>query len=210
MRQIYELERSGSRVGAATTDFVQSDPYNVGDAEHCELCGGPIGMLRWDPPLRAELETWGAVFGDLAFGPGDSFLVSERFKDLWVRRGLIGLLGFEPVELLEVRHRGKWIEGGPPRYFRVWAKRSGAALDEVRSGLQWVSPPSPRCDACRGGGIKKGWERIVLEGDADENIFIARGLSGVLLVDGLFKQLVEDHGITNCRLMPAESAAHWF
>jgi hypothetical protein len=208
--QVYFLERSRSKVGEATTDFLQADPHNVGDALVCEACGQPIGMLPWEPPLRAEIDTWGTRFGDLVFGPGDSFLVSERFKHLWEKEGLIGLHGFEPVEVVKVRHHGKRIKEAPPKYFRVWAGLSDVAIDEVRSGLQWVCPPSIRCEQCRGGGIKKGWERIVLEGEPKEDIFLARGFSGQLLVSERFKRFCEENKITNCRLIPAEQASHWF
>lgn len=30
------------------------------------------------------------------------------------------------------------------------------------------------------------------------------------MVDKHFKRLVEEHGLSNCPLMPAEEAAHWF
>ena len=167
-------------------------------------------MLRWEPPFRVEIETWGGRFGDLAFGPADEFLASERFKALWEQAGLVGLHGFEPVEIVKVRRRRKRIKEAPPQYFRVWAGHSDVAVDEVRSGLQWVDPPAPTCEVCRGGGIKKGWERIVLEGEPKENVFFARGLSGALLADERFKRFCDQHAITNCPLIPAEQASHWF
>lgn len=209
MSPVYSLERSGPKVGEATTDFLQADPHNVGDGLLCKACGQPIGMLRWESPLRAEIETWGTKFGDLVFGPGDSFLVSGRFKALWEREGLRGLHGFEPVEVVKVRHRGKRINAAQPQYFRVWAGHSDVAVDQVRFGIQWVSPPAPACEECRGGGIKKGWERIVLEGEPKEDLFIARGLSGQLLASERFKRFCEENAITNCPLIPAEQASHW-
>lgn len=207
---LYLLERNGPEVGEATTDFLQADPHRVGDGLVCGACGQPIGMLRWEPPLRAEVETWGSKFGDMAFGPGDSFLVSERFERLWEREGLVGLHGFEPVAIVKVRHRGKRIKEALPKYLRVWAGRSDVAVDVVQSRIQWVSPPAPACEVCRGGGIKKGWERIVLEGEPKENLFVARGLSGQLLADERFRQFCDKHAITNCPLIPAEEASHWF
>lgn len=209
-KRIYLLDRHGRSTGEATTDFVQADPHNVGDGLYCEVCGQPVGMLRWEPPLRAEIETWGTKFGDMVFGPSDSFLVSERFKVLWEKEGLVGLQGFEPVDIVKVRHRGKRIKEPPPRYYRVLAVRSEVAVDEVRSGIQWVTPPESRCEACRGGGIKKGWDRIVLEGEPKEDLFIARGLSGQLLASERFKRFCDENAITNCPLIPADQASHWF
>lgn len=209
MRPVYLLEGQQSEPGDALTDFVQVDPVRVGEAPRCEACGEPIGMLPWLPPLRVEIETWGTKFGDLAFGPGDSFLVSERFERLWEREQLVGLHGLEPVEIVRVRNRGNRIKGPPPKYCRVWAGRSDVAIDPVRSGIRWVDPPAPPCETCRG-GIKKGWERIVLEGQPRENLFIARGLPGRLLADDRFERFCEEHAISNCHLIPAEQASHWF
>ncbi len=209
MKAIYLLQRRGAPRGDAKTEFLQADPHNVSDGLDCPCCGRPVGMFRWAQPLRAELETWDLQYGDLAFGPGESILVAERFKDLWLRSGLVGLSGFEPVDVVKVVRRGKRIKEAPPPYFRVLPQRSAVAVDEAACGWQWEEPPSPRCDVCRGGGIAKGWQRIVLEAEPHENLFIPRGL-GWVLVDEHFKRFCEAHAITNCPLIPAEQASHWF
>ena len=77
------------------TEFYSVQPDNVGEAPKCEACGCFIGALKWFPPFRAGLELWDSIFGDIAFGPGDELLVSERFKVLWEERGLTGLQGFQ-------------------------------------------------------------------------------------------------------------------
>lgn len=205
--EIYLLDRHRRSTGDATTDFLPGAPDTTSAAPRCHACGEPIGMRRWEPPFRVELETWGTRFGDLAFGPGDEFLVSERFAVLWAGEHLVGLQGFERVDVVGVRHRGKRIKEAPPPYFRVWAERSEVAADQARSGIQWMSPPT--CEVCRVGTMK-GQERIVLEGAPKENVFIARGLPGQVLVDERFKRFCEEHAITNCRLIPTEQASRWF
>lgn len=209
MRSIYLLDRNGPKVGEATTDFLPTDSDRTLPALRCEACGAPVGLRRWKSPLHAEIETWGSRFGDLAFGPGEEFLVSERFVSLWRHDRLTGLHGFEPVEIVKVRHRGKRFRELPPKYFSVWAGRSDVAIDQVRSGMQWVSPATPLCEVCREGGIKKGWRRIVLEREPKENVFVARGL-GSVLADQRFKDFCEEHSLKNCPLVPAEEASHWF
>lgn len=204
---VYLLERQGTEVGEESTDFVQTDPHNTGEAPRCEVCGAFVGMLHWEAPLRVELETWGSAFGDLAFGPGDSFLVSERFKNLWGGQGLSGLSGFEPVEVVKVRQRGKRLRAGPPPYYRVEAARSRVAIDPNKSGIRWETPP--RCDACLS-GIVKGWERVVLRGEPDQDLFIARGHPGQVLTSERFKRFCDEQAITNCRMIPGEQASHWF
>jgi hypothetical protein len=205
MRSIYLLERHRRALGEATIDFLPVDPDKTSPAPHCHACGQPVGMRRWEPPFRGEIETWGSRFGDLAFGPGDEFLVSERFAALWKRERLLGLHGFAPVEVVKVRYRGKRIKEAPPHYLCVRAERSEVTADHVRSGIQWVSPPT--CEVCRVGTMK-GQERIVLEGQPKENVLIARGLPGQVLVDERFKRFCEEHAITNCSLIPAEEASY--
>lgn len=162
-------------------------------------------MLRWEPPYRVELETWGQRFGDLAFGAGEEFLVSDRFARLWKEEGLVGLEGFHPVEIVKVKRRGKRIEGKPPRYFVVRPVYSDVAVDQERSGFQWEEPP--KCGVCREGTLL-GYDRVVLEGEPRENIFIPRRL-GVVIVDKRFKDFCDGHKITNCTLIPAEKASYW-
>src|SRR5262249_11012799 len=123
MMGIYLLERHRRTTDEATTDFLQAEPHRTSSAPLCEACGNPIGLRRWEPPLRVELETWGLRFGDLAFGPSDEFLVSPRFKTLWEGAQLVGLLGFEPVEIIKVRERGGRVRRSPPAYFRAQVKR---------------------------------------------------------------------------------------
>ena len=204
---IYLLERHRRSTDVATTDFLQAEPHHTSSAPLCEACGNPIGLRQWEPPFRVELETWGLRFGDLAFGPADEFLVSERFKALWEEAQLVGLHGFQPVEIIKVRERGGRVRRSPPAYFRVQVKRSAVAADQFRSGIQWMSPPT--CNVCRVGTIRAR-ERIVLESEPTENIFFARGLPGQVLVDEHVRSFCERHAIANCDLAPAELASRGY
>lgn len=200
-RRIYVLQALSKVITDATTDFLKRD-HRTSEAPQCPACGDPVGMLRWEPPYRVEIETWGSRFGDLAFGTGHEFLVSERFARLWRREGLTGLENFRPAEIVKVIHRGRRIKASPPRYLVVRVYRSSrVVLDDVRSGVKWTRPPT--CDVCKG-GIREGYDRIVVKGIPETNIFIARGLPGRYLVDQRFKRFAEEHGMTNCPLGPAE------
>ncbi len=133
------------------TEFYDEDESRTGDAPKCELCGRHIGALTWLPPYRVELELWDSVFGDIAFGPGDNLLVSERFKTLWDERGLTGLQGFDPVEVVKAkRHKGNQPDlSEQPNYYCVSVARSQAAIDVAESGLE--REDSELCPACRSG-----------------------------------------------------------
>ena len=97
----------------AGTEFLSVDD-NLSDAPTCQACSEFIGPLRGLPPYRIELETWGNEFGDIAFGGSIELLVSQRFKELFEREGLIGLEDFEPVNVVRVL-KYKRIKGTPPQ-----------------------------------------------------------------------------------------------
>ena len=190
------------------TEFAKAGAVNRGDAPICEKCGGFIGSLVWLPPYRAELELWDSVFGDVAFGPGDDLLVSERFKSVWEEHGLTGLQGFDPVEVIKVkRHKPKKPDlSEQPNYYHVSVVRTQAAIDADESGLDRDRPEvCPACRLCRKGGVKRA-QRVVLEPDtwAGEDIFVARGLPGTYLVSERFKSFFDDYGITSAKLIPAK------
>jgi hypothetical protein len=52
-----------------------------------------LGSIRWLPPYRVEIETWGEAFGDVVFGRANDLLVSERFAFLWEEARLVGIDG---------------------------------------------------------------------------------------------------------------------
>ena len=71
--------------GRAETCVSYAKGYVQGDAPRCPKCGGAVGMLDWLPPFRVEIELFGIEFGDFAFGAGNDFLISLRFKELQER-----------------------------------------------------------------------------------------------------------------------------
>jgi hypothetical protein len=129
--------------------------------------------------------------------------VSERFAFLWEQAGLIGLDGFDPVELVKVVRHAR-LEDDPPRYFRVDVVRSKAAIDAELSGLD--VKPGPICPDCRLGGIIKRVRGIVIEPSPDpvEDLFVARGLPGTLLATERFRDFCASQNILNAVLIPAK------
>lgn len=192
------------------TEFAYLEPDRTGNAPCCPACGGCIGSLTSLPPYNIELELWDTGYGDIAFGPGNHILVSERFKILWEEHGLTGLDGFALVSVKELIKHVRF-EASPPEYYLTSVVQSEAAIDQIQSGFEWESGEEPKCDHCRLGGIKR-WKRIVLEPNtwSGENIFRPRGLSGTIMVDQRFKEFVDQFKITNCCLIPAEEYAHDF
>ena len=195
--------------GDADTCAEEELGYNQGDAPACPACGGAVGMLTWLPPYRVLLKLYGTEFGDFAFfSGGNYFLVSSKFHDVYRSHQLTGLLGFDPVEVLQVKSR-KRLKSEPPAYFRVSVSYGQAALDLEASGCEWLEEPT--CPLCRDGHIVR-WKRLILEEGtwSGEDAFRPRGLSGHIIVSERFNDVCEENGIKNAVFTPAETAGHDF
>ena len=116
---------------------------------------------------------------------------------------MTGFEGFDPVEIVRVKPRRRF-KGNVPRYYHVTVVRSEAAVDQVRSGVEWGK--SVVCPVCRTARDLRRWQRVILEADTwtGENIFEARGLPATYIASERFKKLCETYGIANAVLIPAE------
>lgn len=201
--RFFELEQY--KLGDFEVDVCEAGDYNHGPAITCPRCGVPISMLTWLPPYRVVLELIGRQFGDLAFIGGRSvFLVSERFCSMYHEARLSGLTGFEPVEVTRVKSRRRKCPEPPP-YFRVEPKLTEAVLDIKASGCEWIDPPT--CEFCLTGQLIRRKRLVLKEGSwTGEDIFLARGAPGSIIVTERLKIACEQFGITNAILVPAELA----
>jgi hypothetical protein len=196
--------------GNAETCFTKEDDYRYGDAVRCHACGAFVSMLTWLPPFRVELELYGKQFGDFAFGPGEDFLVSQAFREVYYQYGLTGLTGFDPVEAIKITAKSRRkIESRPPMYFRVQAGYGQTALDLAASGFEWLEQPT--CSHCYTATIVR-WKRLVLEEGTwtGEDIFRPRGMAGETMVSQRFKDACQRHAIKNAVFTPAEASGHDF
>lgn len=188
----------------AVTDFVPVDGALMGDAPRCPVCDKYIGLRPLIPPVKVELEGWGASWGDIAFGPADQILVSDSLKNAFVKASLSGFTRFDPVVVANTRQRRASISGGPPEYWLGTIVRSRAMLDDSASGLE--RGDGTVCPECGLAGVNKRLRRVVLKSDtwSSEDVFFARGLPGTILVSERFKSLCETTGLTNCSFVDAE------
>jgi hypothetical protein len=193
------------------TLFLPEDPVYIGEnAPKCDACGGFIGMLPWLTPLHAELEAWGASFGDLAVGPGNDVLLSERFMKVIAEYNLKGFQDLDPVTIVKVKRHNRRLRGqDPPTYIRATVGRASAAFDQKASEFVW-SGDDPVCPVCRTAHHINSWKRLILEEGTweGEDIFIARGLCGTYLASERFKSVVEQESLTNIVLVPAEEYSY--
>jgi hypothetical protein len=200
--KFFIMQNPNAERGDAVTDYLPVDGSRTGDAPRCPSCGGCLGMLPLLPPVRVELEAWGARWGDVAFGPGDQILISDKLKQVNAKVGLQGFERFDRVDILRMKSR-KAGTGEPPRYWLASIRRSRAVLDEAASGL--VRERAPMCEECRIGGIIKRVDRAVLQANSwsGEDVFFARGLPGTIFVNERFKLLCEANDLANCSLVAA-------
>jgi hypothetical protein len=202
--RFYVLERRPNLDQSADiTEFDAPNSTPLGPAPRCAVCGDAVGMLTLLPPFQVELTLWGHHYGDIACGSGMELLVSQRFRDGFLREGLTGIPSFIPAEVMNIKSRKKKIVGEMPRYFIGPPTRSRAAIDDEASGL--VRRPPWTCEACRSGGIRRT-KRIVFEPGtwSGEDIFIARGLPGRIFTSQRFKNFCDEHSFLNCVLMDAD------
>jgi hypothetical protein len=193
---------SGGVGSSHDTEMLEADPVILGDAPRCEVCGLYSGGRPWLPPHRAELTLHGSHWGDFAFrgDGGEDLLITERTAELYRDEKLQGLSGFEQVEITGFNG----TNDQPPSYLHVAVSRSQAAVDEQRSSL--TRPEPPTCERCRSAGLE-GIHGFVLEPGSwgGEDVFFARGLTGVVIVSRRFSDFVHRHALTNVRLTPIES-----
>lgn len=189
------------------TEFLDVEPSILGDAPQCDVCRNYIDGSPWLPPYYAQLEVWERSFGDLAFGPGNELLVTDRFQLCWNEMGLVGLVGFEPVQIVKVVRR-KRFNGETPPYSHVVPVRSETRVDLRASELEHDDDGS-YCPVCHSGNVR-GWKRIVFQPDtwSGEDVFVARGLPGTIFVSDRFREFRDEYGISNCPLIPAEEYSH--
>jgi hypothetical protein len=182
-----------------------AEPENRGEAPRCPRCGTFIGMLKWLPPYRVELELHGQELGDFMEGPGYELLISERFAEAFRAEGLTGLEGFHPVEVQRVRRKGKGARKPltVPRYQVASPCYGRGAVDLVLNRVRTLRTPT--CPECRTGGINAIHGFVLEPGTwSGEDIFRPRGMPGELVVSERFKDFAERHQLTNVVLTPTE------
>jgi hypothetical protein len=201
--KFFVLQNPKAGQSEAVTDFVPVDGAPMGDAPRCPACDKYVGLRPLIPPVKVELEGWGVSWGDIAFGPADQVLISDRLKNAFAEAGLRGFTRFDSVVVAKTKRRRPSIRGSPPEYWLGTVARSRAILDDSASGLE--REDGTVCPECGLAGVNKRFRRVVLRSDtwSGEDVFFARGLPGTILVSERFKSLCETAGLANCSLVDA-------
>jgi hypothetical protein len=185
------------------SDAIREEGFNTGEALRCPRCNRFLTSLRWLPPYRIELETWGREYSDVV-EIEDEMIVSERFVQLFRANGLKGLSEFEPVEVLNVKHRRGKPKQVMPRYFKTTVTLSPTMVDQKSSGFVW-GDESAICSVCLWNNLKR-FTRIVIKEDTwnGDDIFFPRGGYGPI-VSETFKILCDQHAVRGVIFSPAKN-----
>ncbi len=179
------------------------DPIHIGasaDRQKCPGCGKGVGSLPWMPPFRATVRAYGKQLGDVAFASSD-ILVSQKFRQTWTAAQLKGIDTFHPLDRLRVRPAR--LGRKTPTYFYVNPQRFGARVDLSRSLIEYnnLSP----CLYCLHGNLESARGFAIDEASwTGEDLFIAWGIPGSLIVTDRVRQLRDDYDLKNVTLTPVE------
>ncbi len=197
----FVLKNPKVKESSAVTDFLPTDGSRTGEAPRCPVCGRFIAMRPLLSPVAVEIETWGTMYGDIAFGPSNEILMAERLCTFFFTKGFTGLVDIGRAEVVECR-KHKQISAPQPLYRCCRPITGKAAVDDAKSKLVRDKPSD--CLECRLGGIIKSMDRLVLEAGtwSGEDIFFARGLPGTRIVSERVKILCENEGMSNCCFVP--------
>lgn len=181
--------------------FSPMKPDRTGDAPVCPVCERYVGALVWLPPYAATIHTYNSKLGDVVDGPGDSLLVSERFRLAWEERQLKGIDTFTPLERIRVRPARL---GKPaPVYYHIAPRMFGAKVDFTRSHFKYGGLMCEACRTMRGFKSVKGF--VIEDGTwTGEDIFRPWGFTGTVVVTDRVRQLRDDYDLKNVELTPTE------
>ncbi len=208
--QFYVLQRpaiGSERDGLAGTDAMPEEGFAVDDAPRCSECGRYVGMMKWLPPFRVELTTWGRQIGDVICLT-ETLIVTNRFRRLYEDHELTGLSRFDPVDVVKVTSH-KRLAGDPPEFVTAGVVRSQTVLDQAASGVEWTEEDPSICPVCKfpSEALCKRWKHTIIESDtwAGEDIFIPRG-GGQVITSSRFKTVCEANEVTNVVFVAAEES----
>jgi len=190
----------------AATDSVKEEGNNNGESVRCPTCNRPLSMLKWLPPFRIELESWGKHYGDVA-EIGDDVIVSERFMQIFTSSGLQGFERFEPVTIIKVVHRRGKPKESLPRYFKAAVIRSTTTIDQEASAYVWEDK-SKVCPECLFGTLKRHQALVIKEETwTGDDIFFPRGGNGPI-VSERFKNVFDENRLLGAVFIPVEEAGY--
>jgi len=176
-------------------------PQHLGEGRRCQICNEPVNSLPWLPPYHAEIAVHGSKLGDYVKVSGTSALVSDRFRLAWAAEVLRGIDEFSPLARLRIRPAR--LGRRPLTYFHVTAQYWGTQVDFKRSVFDYTRGGT--CHHCHSGIIETVRGLFIDESSwTGEDIFMAWGKPGSIIVTDRVRQMRDKHGLTNMNMTPVE------
>ena len=177
------------------------NPTTVGDAPECAACHGLVGMLPWLAPYHVEIIVHGSKLGDLIKGSGMSLLVSDGFRKAWENEGLQGITEFSPLTRLRIRPAR--LGRQPHTYFHITPQHFKTRVDLARSLMEFERPIT--CYVCINSAAESIRGFTIDESSwSGEDLFIAWGIFGSVIVTDRVRQMRDKYGLTNMNMTPVE------
>lgn len=188
------------------SDAIKEEGFNVGEALRCPECDRFLTMLKWLPPYRIELESWGKHFADIAYF-SDDLIVSQRFAALFQEHGLQGLSEFAPIEVVRVKYMRRRPKEELPRYYKAAVSYSSTTIDQKASGFVWKDE-SKICPVCLYDTLRR-YDALIVKEDTwnGDDVFYARG-GGAIMVSERFKTLCEQHSLKGMVFRDPDTESH--
>lgn len=173
----------------------QPDDFNKGSALKCEECGNYLTMLKWLPPFNIKVSK--NFLGDFIFGTYPGFIVSSKFKSLYEKAGLSGIIEFNSVTLY---YEGKHLE---VEYYYPEIVLSDAKVDLDKSGIEYN--PVELCPKCQKGPMRFSNMKGLFFTDENKLLYdvFNNNVVGREVVSENFKIFIERNNISNLSLIEA-------
>ena len=184
------------------TEYMPSDGTRYGDAPRCAACGVFTAMREWLPPCEVTVRAFGKAYGDFAFFSRADFLTSDHATNALRSSRLHGIAEYRPVATL--KHSP--AASPPPRYFHPILTKGAPRIDRKRTVLKTGELfAGDVCDVCLSRPLDAiGAVHVDTTSWNNEDMFIPRGLPGMVIVTERFEQLVGSAELTGVTLVPVE------
>lgn len=201
----FVINKDLNRVSAFAESEHLTNDFAVGEPERCPVCSGAVSMLELLPPIEVKLTN--KFLSDFIYGEISPFIVSENFRNAYLKSNLTGIKGFKEIHVLKIKSTKEKVN---LRFFLPEIVRSEARIDEVSSRFQRTG--EIKCHECKRGTIIESFDRLCLLPNSwsGEDIFYAKWLSGVVFVCDRFMEFIEANKFSNVQSINALGYASQF
>lgn len=185
------------------------------DFPKCPECGRAVGSFYWLPPYDIIIKQPKKIGDFIYCGSLIDLIVSEQFKDNYVKSALTGIEEF--MELNIVKMGTKNNSNYPvPRLFGAKIKIVNTQVDYNKMNVKWFSKPKKKaCKLCCPGGggdsgIYQTYDNINIKEKTltDYDFFITVNFVGNILITERAKDFIENNNFTNVKLTPVDKVKY--